>query len=151
MEWNGEEALAISRGVYKWSGNLWRELELVNGDDIKESREGEMHGFCCWGYMPQLLIAHQTPFSSSPPSCSNQLLLSCAVVVKIPNIAFSSPVKPTSQPAAQRINIWAWSLLSPELTLSSPGLNPTRPGRALTEPNVFRTLKPIEVPLSSDQ
>jgi hypothetical protein len=64
MEWNGEEALAISRGVYKWSGNLWRELELVNGDDIKETREGEMHGFCCWGYMPQLLSAHQTPFSS---------------------------------------------------------------------------------------
>jgi hypothetical protein len=32
MEWNGEEALSGREGVYKWSGNLWRELELVNAD-----------------------------------------------------------------------------------------------------------------------
>lgn len=30
--WNGEEELSGREGVNKWSGNLWRELELLNGD-----------------------------------------------------------------------------------------------------------------------
>lgn len=126
MELNGEEALSARERVYKWSGNLWRELELVNADDDKKERcIAASFFFLALGLGIYALPSCSSPVSSVQHSPASSFLCSSAALLAGQTGSTSWSLGPG--PVKPRLSTCPLKESSPQLTLAR---RPARPSPA---------------------